>query len=306
MANNENLGFEHRFAFQNVTGTAFSGASATRFEVVSSTVKKQGEILDGAGLLGTRTRREDRTRAGLVRVGGQLAFDVNPLMMDYFLPHIMGTTEATDTFAISDSLIAFDMLHDPFGTGALAIKYTELFVDKMSLRFAPGILRMTLDVIGKTVTTGQSYDAGALGSTAATCAPYVFYDTASGFSIQSATTEIVEGELVIDNMLDVQFRNSQTATSIRAQDRTVSLTASIPLTATTFAANFGDKAAVDATITITNGTVATVFTLNNYHVPDEGYEVNGKGEVVLKLTGMARGDSSSTFDINTTVTGGSL
>ncbi len=305
MANNENLGFEHRFAFQPTT-TAFSGATAARFEVVSSTVKKQGEVLDSQGLLGTRTRREDRTRAGLIRVGGQLAFDVNPLMMDYFVPYILGTLEATDAFHTSDTMLAFDMLHDPFGTGALAIKYTELYVNRMSLRFAPGIMRMTLDVIGKSITTAQTFDAAALGATAATCAPYVFYDTASGFSIQSATTEIVEGELTIDNGLDVQFRNSQTATSIRATDRTVSLAASIPLTATTFAANFGDKAAVDATIVITNGTVVTTFTLNNFKCPDEGYEVNGKGEVVLKLTGMARGDSSSTFDIDSTIVGGSL
>lgn len=302
MANNANMGFEHRFSF-GASPATFSGSS-TRFEVVSSTVKKMGEVLDGAGLLGTRTRREDRTRHGLTSVGGQLAFDISPSQLDFFLPYVLGATEATDTFAVADSLAGFDMLHDPFGTGSLAIKYNELYVNRMSLRFAPGLLRLTLDVIGKSLTTGQAYAGAALGAVAAADGPYVSYDAA--FTIQAASTEIEEGELIIDNALDVKFRNSRTATSIRATDRTVSLIARIPLTATTFAANFGDIAAADATIVIDNGTVATTFTLNNFRVPDEGYEVTDKGEVLLGLTGMARGDSSSTFDINSSIVGSSL
>lgn len=306
MANNANMGFEHRFAFYP-TGTAFD-SSAKRFEVVSSTVKKQGSVLDGMGLLGTRTRREDRSRAGQYTVGGQLAFDVSPAMFDYFLPYILGATESTDTFAVADVLPGFDMLHDAFGTGTSAIKYTDLYVNRMSLRFAAGILRMTLDVIGKSITTGQSFTSAALGATAATDAPYVFHDTASGITIRSGSgaQEIEEGELVIDNALDVKFRNSATATSIRATDRTVSLMARIPLTATTLSTYFGDKTAADATIVIDNGTAATTFTLNNFKVPDEGFEVSDKGEVTLLLNGMARGDSSSTFDVQTTVVGGSL
>lgn len=302
MANNANMGFEHRFSFAASPAT-FSGSS-TRFEVVSSTVKKQGTILDGAGLLGTRTRREDRTRAGIYTVSGQLVLDISPNMLDFFLPYVLGAAESTDTFAVADSLPGFDMLHDPFGSGARAIKYNELYVNRFSMRFGPGILRMTLDVIGKSITTGQTYAGAALGSTATVDAPYVFHEAT--FSIQSATTEVEEGELIIDNALDVKFRNSQTATSIRATDRTVSLVTNVPLTTTTWDANFGDKSAVDATIVINNGTVATTFTLNNFKAPDEGYETHGKSEVPLVIRGMSRGDSSSTFDVQTTVVGGSL
>lgn len=306
MANNENLGFEHRFAFGASPHTFDS--SSTRFEVVSSSVKKQGEVLDGMGLLGTRSRREDRTRAGIVRIGGQIALDINPLMFDFFLPYILGANESTDTFAVADSLPGFDMLEDPFGSGSSAFKYSELYVNRFTLRFAPGILRATLDVIGKTVTTGQSFTSAALGATATTAAPYVFHDTASGITIRggSGTQEIEEGELVIDNALDVKFRNSQTATSIRASDRVVSAYFSIPLTTTTLSTYFGDKTAADATIAITNGTVTTTFTLNNFKIPDDGIEVGGKGEVALQLRGNARGDGTDAFDIQTTVVGGSL
>lgn len=307
MANNANMGFEHRFAFGASPATFDSNSQ--RFEVVSSTVKKTGEVLDGMGLLGTRSHREDRTRAGLIRVGGQIALDISPRMMDFFLPYILGANESTDTFAVADSLAGFDMLHDAFGTGSSAVKFNELYVNRFSLRFAPGILRATLDVIGKSVTTGQSFTSGALGSTAATDAPYVFYDTSGGITIRSGSgaQEIEEGELVIENFLDVKFRNSQTATSIRATDRQVSLVTNIPLTTTTLSTYFGDKTAADATIVITNGTVATTFTLNNFKVPDDGpTDVNDKGEAVLVLRGMARGDGTDAFDVQTTVVGGSL
>lgn len=306
MANNENLGFEHRFAFYS-TGTAFD-SSAPRFEVVSSTVKKTSEVLDSMGLLGTRSKREDRTRFGLIRVGGQLAFDVNPLMLDFFLPYIMGTAESTDTYAVADTLPGFDMLHDPFGTGSSATKYTELYVNRASFRFAAGLVRMTLDVVGKTATGGQTFTSAALGATAATCAPYTFYDTAAGITIRSGSgaQEIEEGELIIDNALDVKFRNIQTASSIRAQDRSVTFVANLPLTTTTLSTYFGDKTAADATIVMTNGTVATTFTLNNFKVADDGPEVGGKDESPLILHGQARGDGTDAFDISTTVVGGSL
>lgn len=307
MANNANMGFEHRFAFGASPATFDS--NSTRFEVAGCTVKKQGEVLDSQGLLGTRSPREDRSRAGLIRIGGQLQFDVNPLMLDFFLPYILGASESTDTFAVADSLTGFDMLHDAFGSGTSAVKYSELYVNRFNLRFAAGLLRMTLDVVGKTITTGQTFTSAALGSTATTAAPYTFYDTASGVTIRtgSGTQEVEEMDLTIDNVLDVKFRNSQTATSIRATDRITNLAARIPLTTTTLSTYFGDKTAADATIVVTNGTVSTTFTLNNLKIPDDGpAEVNGKGECVLVLTGRARGDGTDAYDTQVTVVGGSL
>jgi hypothetical protein len=301
MANNENLGFEHRYAFAASPGT-FTAGGGTRFEVVSSSVKKQGEVLESMGVLGTRTKREDRTRAGLVRVGGQIALDISPRMLDFFLPHILGAAESTDTFAVADALTGFDMQEDAFATGTAAFLFGELYVNRFSLRFAPGVLRVTLDVIGKTFTSGQTFTTAVLGSTATQDAPYVFHDTATGITIRSGSgaQEIEEGELVIDNALDVKFRNSQTASSIRATDRTVSLVTNLPFTSTTLSTYFGDKAAADATIVITNGTEAATFALYNLKCPDESPEMNGKGEVPLILRSAARGDASDP-DITVTV-----
>lgn len=299
MPNNANYGFEHRFAF-GASPTTFD-SNSQRFELVSSTVAKRGEVLDSAGLLGTRTRRENRTRAGLVRVEGQLVFDVSARMLDFFLPFILGAAESTDTFNVADSLAGFDMLHDPFGSGANATKFAELYVNRATLRFGAGIIRLTLDVIGKTATAGQTYTSAALGNITNADSPFVFYDTASGFTIQSGVIEIEEGELVIDNLLDVRFRNSQTATSIRATDRVVSLVTNIPLTSSTWTTYFGDKAAVDATIVLTNGTMSSTITLFNLKNPDEGPGAT-KAEVPLILRSAARGDATDP-DIRVTVVG---
>lgn len=307
MANDTNLGFEHKWAF--AASPATFGVGSQRFEVATSSLKKQGSVLDGAGLLGTRERREDRTRFGVNRVGGSLGFDVSPRMFDFFLPFILGAAESTDTFNVDDALTGFDVLEDAFSSGTSAIKYNECYVNRFSLalRNQPEILRMNLDVIGKSVTLGQTYTSAALGSTAGVDTPYTFYDSSGGITIRtgSGTIEVEEGELVIDNALDVKFRNSQNAASIRATDRLVTLVTNIPLTASTLSTYFGDKAAADATIVLNNGTVTTTFSLFNLKAPDEGFETSGKGEVPLILRGTARADASDP-SIRVTVVGGSL
>jgi hypothetical protein len=305
MANDTNLGFEHRFAFAP-TGVAFNHASARTFEVVSSSVRAQDEVLDASGLLGSRTRREDRTRYGLIRVGGQIVLEPSPNMFDFFLPYILGTAESTDTFTAADSLLGFDMLHDPFGTGSLASKYTELYVNRMSLRFAAGLLRMTLDVVGKTETTAQTFTANALGSTSAVDTPYTFYDTSAGFTFGTIAFAVEEGELVLDNVLDVKFRNSQTAQSIRASDSIATLVTNIPLTSSTYGSFYGNKGPLTTTIAINNGTVTTTITLYNLKPADASPTPTGKEEVPLILTSNARSDSTNTRMIRATVVGGSL
>lgn len=307
MANNSNQGFEHRFAF-NSNGGSFSAGGGTRFEVVGSTIGKQGEILDAQGVLGSRHYREDRSRAGIYRVSGDLELEPSPKMLDFFKPYILGASESTDDYSVADVLSGFDMQHDFFASGGTAaFLYSELFVNRMTLRFAPGLLRMTLNCIGKTVTTGQTFTTASLSSTAAVDAPFAFHDSASNITIRSGsgTQEIIEGELVIDNACQAYFRNSQTATAIRATDRRVTFRTNIPLTTTTLSTYFGDKAAADATIVLTNGTVTATWTLYNLKNPDQSPQLNGKNEVPLILESVARADSSDP-DINFDMTGGSL
>lgn len=302
MANDCNLGFEHRFAFEP-TGETFD-SSSRRFEVKRALDGKQSSVLDSEGLLGHRGRREDRTRFGITEIRKTLDFDVSPNMLDFFLRYILGASEATDTFATADSLTGFDMVQDPFGSGSEAAKFSELYVNRARFTFGAGrMVEMSLECIGKTITLNQSFTAEALGATSTVDAPYVFYD--SVFTMQGGAVEVEEGELIIDNFLDVKFRNSRTATSIRATDRVVTLVTNVPMSTSNWNTYFGDQGAASGTVAFNNGTVATTFTLQKLRIVDAYPSVNGKGEVPLVVTSIARYDGT-TPDISVTVTGGSL
>lgn len=306
MANNQNLGFEHRFACVAAGGAM---AGATQFDFAGSTVKKRTEVLEGAGLTGTRARYSTRTRKGVYSVGGTISMDITPRMLDFFLPYVLGAAEATDAFGFADSLSGFDMMDDPFGTGANAIKFGELYVNRFSLglRGGPGggILRAALDVMGKTYTTGQTFPAIALSHTTGVDSPYTFYDITT-FTIGGAAVEVDDADLTIENGLDVKFRaGSRAASSIRATDQAVTLRINSALTSTSLGSFFDDKAAADVSIVINNGTVTTTFTLESLELADEMFETRGKGDVPLVLQGLARRDSANPA-FQATVTGGSL
>lgn len=286
MANNANYGFESRWAVYPA-GTAFD-SSAPRFDFTGSTVNGASSILDGAGLTGSRDFREDRTRWGLKVVRGQIMLEPSPQNLHFFWKYILGA-QSSNNFTVLDALPGFDLLADDFGTGSSAILFGELYVDTATIQFAPGILKMQIDVIGKTYTSGQSYTSAALGAGAGHTG-YTFDDTV--FTLKSSAREVERGTFTLRNVLDVKHRNSRTATSIRAMQRQVGLQLDIPNTASNLAAFFGDKSAADATIVMTQGSLSSTLNLNNLKNPDESPQVNGKDEIMLKLGNSARADSS--------------
>lgn len=285
------MGFDARLAV--AANPATFSASSTSFDFISYGVATDQEHIDSAGITGSRTRRHDRMRSGIIRLQGPVVFDLSHGIWDFFLPYILGAAEVTNTFGVADALPAFDALYDHGNGGATALKHVELYVNRASLRFAPGLLRLTLDLIGKTETTAQTYTSAALGI-GAPYAPMSFLDTASGFEMPSATSrEIDEGELIIDNQLEVQFRNATTAQSIKATDRIVTFGSTHPATTAIMSGLYGDPAGADATITIGRELMSSVITLSNLSTPRKGPVVNNKGEVKLGLISTARGDDTS-------------
>ncbi len=290
MSNNANYGFESRWAVYP-TGTVFD-TSAPRFDFTGSSVRGHSEILDGMGRTGTRMRREDRTRWGLQKVDGTINIEPTPQNLHFFWKYILGS-QSSNNFTTNDSLPGFDLLADDFGTGSSAILFSELYVDTATFNFNSGILKVGMEVKGKTWTSGQSYTSAALGTGTGHTA-YTLYD--SVFTIKSAAREIENATLRIRNFLEVKYRNSRTAASIRATDREVSLTAAIPNTAANLAAFFGDKSAASATIVMTsgaNGALSDTINLFNLKNFDDSPVMNEKNEIILNLTNSARGDSSN-------------
>lgn len=302
MANNQNLGFEHRFQFG-----AAGGSMDYTLDVLSSTLRKTSTVLDGTGSTGARDRREERTRSGIIGVAGTLTMAASPVALNYFLKYVLGGG-TSGNWTVADSLPAFDCVEDAFQAGgASCFKYGELYVNRFTLPLRPsgggGLLEFSLDVVGKTFVSNATWTSVALGVTVNDY-PYTFYDSGSGASggIKVKTSvgviEIDEGELVIDNALDVRYRNSRTAASIRASDRLVSLMANVPLLQSgshAMSVYFGDIAAADAEVKLNNGQTGgiTTFSLNDLHLNDQGPEMRGRGDVPLVLSGLARANAST-------------
>jgi hypothetical protein len=283
-------GFDARLAL--AANPATFDTNSLSFDFLEYTVATDQDHLDSGMMTGSRTRREDRSRSGIIRLQGQLVVEPSYRFLDFMLPYILGAAESTDTFDVADALPAFDALFEHGEGSATALKHVSLYVNRMSLRFAPGLLRMTLDLIGKTETTGQTYTSAAIGA-GIDHGPMAFWDTASGITIQAATREIDEGELVVDNQLEVLFRNATTAQQIKATDRIVTFGTTHPATSTVLSALYGDPAAANCTIVLARSTMLSTITLYNMKAPRKGPVVNGKGETKLGLVSTARGDSTN-------------
>lgn len=267
-------------------GTAI-GSYSVPMEFVSESMKKQGSILDTAGLRGTRSHASERTVAGPYTVGGQIVFDATPTLLDTILPYILGAAESTDVFALAETLSYFDILVDK---GPQRHVYGNCKVDKATFSCGPNqTLRVALDIVGETETVSATAFPTL---TAPTDPPYTFHQLVS--TLVSGTRITLGVEVVIDNGLTARFSNSQSATSIMPTDRNVTVKVTTPYTSAEYSALYGQALlGTTGTLVFTNGGLSTTFTFATLQVPDMTPTVNGRGEMVLEQNGVARMSSTT-------------
>lgn len=282
-------GAQSRFFVEPGAAAHTFDSSSESYEFISENVVKRGTIFDTNGIRGTRSHASARTRAGIYEVGGPIVMPVSPLMLDLWLPRILGANESTDTFALAETLQPFGLL---FGRVGGNFQYTDCYVNRAVFRGQQGGgVELELDVIGATEVTGTSLPSVAL-SHAANEAPYQFYEAV--FTLFGATRTTMEFELTIDNLLAVRFANSQTATSITPTDRVITLRTRHPFTSTEMSALYGLAAAgATGSVAITNSGLSTTFTFAILQAPDNSPSIQGKSEVILPLEMVARETSST-------------
>jgi hypothetical protein len=265
-------------------GESFDTSSERWAFKASSTLGKTGVILDSENTLGTRTRRVENTRLGPYNVTGTLVIDVTPLWLDKWLPRILGANESTDTFATAETVQAFDIMQDLEGG---VFTHLGCKVNKATFRGRQGgIVECTLDIVGKTETTGASPPAVALG-TAAGDYPYVFTDAA--VSLYASSRAIQDFEFSIDNQIKASFYNSLTASELIETGRIVMLNSRTKFTSTEMSALYDQGVAgAAATITCTNGGMSWVTTFGRFQ-PPVARPVVDAGEYLLPLSGQCRG-----------------
>jgi hypothetical protein len=279
------MGHQSRLSLA-AAGTAI-GSYTESVEFVSETLQKRLTILETAGLRGTRSHPAERTRDGTYTVGGTLRFHATPALLDLLLPRILGADEASDLFAVAETLGEFDVLLDRvakrFVYGGCKVG-RAIFAGR-----AGGLLELALDLVGKT----ESTSATAFPAIAPpTDPPYVFQD--GTLTLLGSSRRMIEFALTIDNGLVPRFTNSQSATDVFSTDRLVTLECRTPLSADEidlYGQNVGGAGA--ATLAFVNGGYSTSFAIPKLQFPDTSPTVGGKGEITLHLRGTARRSGST-------------
>ncbi len=289
-AGDPSLGHQARFAFD---AAAPFDASSVPLELISETLSKKSTIIDTNGLRGTRSHHSIRTRAGNDDVSGTIVWNPAPSDLDDWLPRILGGAESTDTFPLAETLPEFVCLFDRVANVYL---YSGCKVSKATFSGSPGgLVQLSLDVIAKSETNGQTY-AGSIPAltVAANDVPYMFSD--SVITLVGGTREVIGWEIVIDNAAEARFTNSVNATDILLMDRIVTLGVNLGFyDGTTGGGTDGHEDLLEqallgttATIVITNAAMATTFTFGVLQSPSKTPTVTGKGEIPIDLEMTAR------------------
>jgi hypothetical protein len=283
------------------------GASAHTFDTSSEpydfkyeTLMKRPRVVGGNGIRGTRDQDVATTRYGSYPVGGRLALDVTPAMLDLWLPRILGGSETADNFPLAESLPSFGVLVDRV---TQTFQYTDCVVNRAVFHAKAGVgegdpdlLEVVLELMGKNEITGTTFPVLTL-STASNARPYIHPDGV--FTFASAAREIKEFWVMVDNHVQPRWVNSLTATALCPHDRTVVVRAIGPYDSGN--SNLYGQAIDGATGTIvwTQTGVSTTFTFGRLQAPINSPTVRGKTEIDMEITLIARA-TGATPSLNVT------
>lgn len=269
--------------------------NSERYEFRYERLVKTPTNVSTEGIRGTRQESMEQTREGHYTVGGPIVFPtVSPLMLDLWLPRIMGAAENADTFAFAESLPSFGVLMNRV---ADTFEYKDCYVNSAMFEGAAGpgnsleLLTMTLDIWGKSATEGTSVPSVSIATTATSSDPYKHSEAV--FTIAGTAREVKRWRLLIHNHLQRRWVNSQTATEICPRAWSVILDLTMPFETDQNDITALTTAGVAGSIAITNASVSTTFTFGTLEpvVPDPN--VVGKSEIDITARFIARKSGST-------------
>lgn len=265
------------------------------YEFLSESLVLTETFVESGGIRGTRSHPKEAVRQGTRTVGGMISMHPTPVQLADLLPHIMGLAGSGTTFALGDT---FSDLYIAVDRVTKVFTYSGCKINKATFRGSSGQpLLLELDILGIDESIGNAGTFPSL-SIDVTTSMFMFSDLV--LVLNSGTYQCFDFELTIDNMLDSnRIFNSLVRTSIPAQDRVVSFSASLP---------YGDASAIYApgvdgiagTATFTNGATSMLFTMPALQIPRVSPSVQGKSEIRLPLQGFAR-KSASTKELTITL-----
>jgi len=265
----------------------FAG-TATCLEFTSESLARTSSIMNTQGFSGTRSQHGEKSRFGTSAIAGQITIPWSPTAGVTLLPLILGGTPTGTSFPLADTLPAWQYQIDRV---TKVFNYTDVTVNKGTWKgTSGGMVDCVLDLIGTDEVIVAA--AGGQAFTLVLDPPYVFSDLT--ISVGGATRSIFDFELTVDNKLAARYANSRTPTRIAPADlREVSISFTTPFGSTEYDQYNSALAGSAVVLTATNGNYSTVWTMAAVQFPAMSPVIPGKGEIPLKMTGIARMTSTT-------------
>ncbi len=257
------------------------------FEFMSESLIMNEALIDANGVLGTRSRDQERVRIGLEHVGGTMDMQPTALEWSRLLAWCLGGTTSgspTVTYTLGETLstrfISIDRVTKVF-------TYAGCAVDTMTIAAAQGApLHLTLGLVGTTETVAAAGTFPAI-TCDRTTAPFVFMDAA--LTISSVVVTPKSFEITVENHIDRErFFNSRTLSGAIALDRMVRFRCSVPYESAAQYALYGAGAVgVVLSAIFTNGSQVLTINMPSLAFPKRSPSIPGRVEVMLALEGTA-------------------
>lgn len=267
-------------------------ASSEAWDFLYFTIAKKRQLISKRGIAGTRSNMVERHKLSQYTVDGRIAFDVSTLLLDKWLPRVLGAAEGTggdiNKFALAETVPAFQLLCDAVGA---IYRYDGCYVNRAAFRAkadpegTDSLLELVVDVVGTSETLGEAWPGSPPSISVTTnSVPFIFHEGV--LTINGTARPIKDFLLVVDNHLERRWVNSVTATEICPNDRTIMLRATCPFTSAEYTALYNNASADDgiaATLVFTNGSFVTTFTMPGLSWADNGPEIRGKQEIDMPM-----------------------
>lgn len=248
------------------------------YAFISESLKQTVELDIDPSIRGTRSRSKERSGLSLKRVGGDITMRPSPTELDRLLPRILGAAESTDSFAVAETLPEFLV-----SVYRVASTYTYAGCKVGSARFTGQegqALQLIMSLLGKTRTkSADAFPSVAIDTDS-------FYTFHQGvLTLNSVAHSFRSFELIVDNMMEVLFENSETATTVEAADRMVSLAVDVPFAsaANTLQDAIDEAEDIAASLVFTNEGQSLTFTFPALMAADEDPVVSGKSKIRYPL-----------------------
>lgn len=270
------------------------------YEIIAESLAARKVTLDTAGSVGTRSHKKERTRDGVIAVGGNVSLYPTPVDMRTWWPRILGAAEtgagssgSPYVYAVAETLPEFYCVKD---LTTKVLSYDGLKVNRATLAAGMGqMLSLEMEWHGKSETNNAAGTVSSAPSPDTTTQPWMFFDGA--FTIEGTARAVKQFSLTISNELDLgNYNNSQTRQHLTELDRIVSCSLTVPFStdeADIYAADYDGAAATLVFTSPVNANHIMTITLAALQIERESPTANGRGEIVLPLSGIARSSGST-------------